>query len=75
MIPASCPWRRGSRCGFVMNVPGVTPDLLLVGSAALLRPEDQVFDSMMAGWRDQQLSRNLNHSTIEDRESAPFRSS
>jgi integrase/recombinase XerC len=53
-----------------MKVPGVAPGLLLVGSAALLRPEDQVFESMAAGWRDQQLSRNLNHATIENREFA-----
>jgi integrase/recombinase XerD len=33
-----------------------------------LRPEDQVFEDMLTGWRNQQLSRNLQFGTIESRE-------
>jgi len=33
-----------------------------------LHPEDHVFDQMLTGWRNQQLSRNLAHGTIESRE-------
>ncbi len=33
-----------------------------------LHPEDQVLAEMLTGWRNQQLSRNLQHSTIEQRE-------
>ena len=29
----------------------------------LLRPDEQVFEAMLAGWRDQQLSRNLGEAT------------
>jgi hypothetical protein len=32
-----------------------------------LNPADQVFDEMLEGWRNQQLSRNLAFSTIEQR--------
>ena len=52
------------------QVPGSAPGLLFLDSATLLRPEEQVFTAMVAGWRDQQLARNLDTSTIEDRESA-----
>jgi integrase/recombinase XerC len=41
--------------------------LHLVDGVALLRPEEQVFEEMMDGWRNQQLARNLAHSTIEKR--------
>jgi site-specific recombinase XerD len=51
-------------------VPGSAPGTLLQEAATLLRPQDQVFEAMVAGWRDQQLSRNLNRSTIDDRVSA-----
>jgi site-specific recombinase XerD len=34
----------------------------------LLRPEEQVFEAMVEGWRNQQLARNLAFSTIEGRE-------
>jgi site-specific recombinase XerD len=51
-------------------VPGSAPGTLLQEAATLLRPEEQVFEAMVGGWRDQQLSRNLNRSTIDDRESA-----
>ncbi|GAA4425029.1 hypothetical protein GCM10023169_22280 [Georgenia halophila] len=34
----------------------------------LLRPDEHVFNEMLAGWRNQQLSRNLQHSTIDARE-------
>ena len=34
----------------------------------LLHPQDQVWEQMLTGWRHQQLSRNLAHSTIEQRE-------
>lgn len=35
---------------------------------ALLRPEEQVFQEMLVGWRNQQLSRNLALQTIHQRE-------
>lgn len=34
----------------------------------LLRPEEQVFEAMLGGWRNQQLARNLALSTINGRE-------
>jgi hypothetical protein len=34
--------------------------LFAVGGAPPLHPEQQVFEAMLAGWRDQQLARNLN---------------
>lgn len=42
--------------------------LYLAGGLTLLRPEEQVFDAMLDGWRNQQLARNLAFSTIEARE-------
>src|ERR1700738_5060788 len=39
----------------------------LVGGLPLLRPEEQVLEAMMDGWRNQQLARNLALSTIEKR--------
>ncbi len=41
--------------------------LHLVDGLSLLRPEEQVFEAMMGGWRNQQLARNLALSTIEKR--------
>ncbi len=38
--------------------------LVLVSGAALLRPDVQLFDAMLKGWRHQQLSRNLAPATI-----------
>jgi integrase/recombinase XerC len=48
------------------GVPGVA-SLRLVGGAVLLRPREQVVEAMLAGWRDQQLARNLATSTIQGR--------
>ncbi len=39
----------------------------LVGAVALLYPEAQVVEEMLQGWRNQQLSRNLQFATIEQR--------
>ena len=39
----------------------------LAGSVPLLHPEQQVFEEMLQGWRNQQLSRNLQFSTIDQR--------
>jgi integrase/recombinase XerC len=39
--------------------------LVLVSGAELLRPDLQLFDAMLVGWRDQQLSRNLAPGTVE----------
>jgi hypothetical protein len=44
--------------------------LHLVSGVALLRPDEQVFEAMLDGWRNQQLARNLQFSTIEQRENA-----
>ena len=41
--------------------------LELVAGVALLRPDEQVFDAMLAGWASQQLARNLGFGTIENR--------
>jgi integrase/recombinase XerC len=48
-------------------VPGAAGLHLAVG-VPLLRPEEQVFAAMLAGWRNQQLARNLAISTVEGRE-------
>jgi integrase/recombinase XerC len=47
-----------------------TAGLYLAGGLPLLRPDEQVFDAMLAGWRDQQLARNLAVSTVTAREQA-----
>lgn len=51
------------------TVPG-TAGLHLVGGATLLRPEEQVAEAMLEGWRNQQMARNLALSTIEGRHNA-----
>jgi hypothetical protein len=47
-------------------VPGAVR-LHLADGVPLLRPEDQVFQAMLDGWRNQQLARNLARSTVEGR--------
>ncbi len=47
---------------------GAAARLHLVDGVALLRPDEQVFQAMLNGWRNQQLARNLAFSTIEQRE-------
>lgn len=49
------------------EVPGAAR-LHLADGVPLLRPEEQVFEAMLTGWRNQQLARNLAFSTIEGRE-------
>lgn len=49
------------------QVPGGAPSLFVAGGTPLLHAEEQVFDAMLAGWRDQQVSRNLHTDTIKDR--------
>jgi integrase/recombinase XerC len=44
------------------------PRLFLAEGVALLRPDQQVFQAMLDGWRNQQLARNLSFATIEARE-------
>lgn len=39
--------------------------LHLAEGVPLLHPEDQVYEAMLEGWQNQQLARNLAHSTIE----------
>lgn len=41
--------------------------VLELAGVRYLNPADQVFDEMLEGWRNQQLSRNLAFSTIEQR--------
>lgn len=48
-------------------VPGSASQLLRDGSSRLLRPDEQVFEAMLAGWRDQQLARSLAPGTIGPR--------
>jgi hypothetical protein len=38
--------------------------LHLADGIPLLRPEEQVFDGMLEGWRAQQLARNLSFGTM-----------
>ena len=52
-------------------VPGAA-SLHLVGGVSLLRPEEQVFSAMLAGFANQQLARNLARSTVEGRENKGF---
>ncbi|WP_241993099.1 tyrosine-type recombinase/integrase [Cryobacterium frigoriphilum] len=42
--------------------------LALVDGVSLLRPDEQVFDAMLEGWRNQGLARNLALSTVLARE-------
>ena len=42
--------------------------LHLANGVALLRPEEQVFTAMLAGFANQQLARNLARTTVEGRE-------
>ena len=44
------------------GVPGMAAALFVVGAAPLLRADDQVFEAMIEGWADQQLSRGLKES-------------
>ncbi|MFR9774036.1 tyrosine-type recombinase/integrase [Nocardia sp. SC052] len=53
--------------GFGGSVPGAAR-LHLVDGVSLLRPEEQVFEAMLAGFANQQLARNLAHTTVEGRE-------
>jgi integrase/recombinase XerD len=39
----------------------------VVGTVPLLHPEAQTVEEMLGGWRNQQLSRNLDHDTIDAR--------
>ena len=39
----------------------------LVRSAPWLHPQDQAVEEMLAGWRNQQLSRNLQTATVDQR--------
>jgi hypothetical protein len=50
-------------------VPGAA-GLYLVDGVSLLRPEEQVFSAMLAGFANQQLARNLARSTVEGRENS-----
>lgn len=53
--------------GTLWQPAGVAPELFAVGRSRLLRPDEQVFEALLAGWRDQQLSRNLAAATIKTR--------
>jgi hypothetical protein len=57
------------RVGRETMAPGAA-GLHLVDGLTLLRPEEQVLDAMLDGWRNQQLARNLAFSTIGGREKA-----
>jgi integrase/recombinase XerC len=48
--------------------PTGTASQLAVGGLSLLHPEEQAFDAMLGGWRNQQLARRLAFSTVEQRE-------
>ncbi|MGC5006732.1 tyrosine-type recombinase/integrase [Streptomyces sp. DT203] len=55
-----------------MTLHGSTPpgaaQLHLLGGVPMLRPEEQVYEAMLASWRNQQLARNLSVGYIEDQE-------
>ncbi len=42
--------------------------LVLLDGVALLRPDEQVFEAMLEGWRNQGLARNLAPATVTARE-------
>jgi integrase/recombinase XerC len=59
--------------GIVVDLRGLTAApgavrLHLADGVPLLRPDEQVFQAMLDGWRNQQLARNLARSTVEGRE-------
>jgi integrase/recombinase XerC len=49
------------------TAPGAA-GLHVVAGLPLLRPEEQVFAAMLAGWGSQQLARNLAPGTVEGRQ-------
>ncbi|WP_405592285.1 site-specific integrase [Streptomyces sp. NBC_01190] len=51
-----------------MRVSEGAAGLHLVQDVPLLHPEEQVFQAMLDGWRNQQLARNLSFGTVESRE-------
>ena len=53
-----------------LPAPPGSASLQLAGGARLLRPEEQVFEAMLEGWRVQQLARNLATSTAGKRATA-----
>ncbi|MFE1444079.1 tyrosine-type recombinase/integrase [Streptomyces sp. NPDC058739] len=48
-------------------VPG-SARLHLIDGLPLLRPDEQVFEAMIKGWRNQQLARNLSPGYVDDQE-------
>ena len=52
------------------GVPGAAGLQLGRDGVALLHPQEQVFDAMLAGWRNQQLARQLAFATVEQRQRA-----
>ncbi len=52
--------------GRKFDVSGAAHMVVLDG-VALLQPDAQVFECMLDGWRQQQLSRNLGFATVETR--------
>ena len=57
----------GGLVGLTGPAPGAAR-LHLADGVALLRPEEQVFRAMLAGFANQQLARNLARTTVEGRE-------
>src|SRR5262249_53753876 len=51
------------------DAPGAAR-LHLVDGVSLLRPDEQVFATMLLGFANQQLARNLARTTVEGRENA-----
>ncbi|MFI5973627.1 hypothetical protein [Streptomyces sp. NPDC051452] len=54
-------------------VPG-SARLHLIDGLPLLRPDEQVFEAMIKGWRNQQLARNLSPGYVSDQERTVGRS-
>jgi hypothetical protein len=54
-----------------MGGDGLAPGsarLHLIDGLLLLRPDEQVFEAMIKGWRNQQLARNLSPGYVDDQE-------
>jgi integrase/recombinase XerC len=59
-------WVRAERQGELQVPPGVAASVLASG-VALLQPEEMVLEAMLTGWLNQQASRLLAASTLEQR--------
>lgn len=52
----------------MVKEPSWSASKVLEGGVVLLRPDQQVFEAMLQGWRRQQVARNLNFATVDARQ-------